>query len=513
MPVRLPRWAPPRSLSSAVIRHPARRPTGHRVTSPDTTAAKAVPPESTSVTQHVITLDGHVIHYTATAGNLLVRNDSGQAIGSFFYVAYTEDGADVQKRPVTFLYNGGPGSSTIWLHMGSVAPVRVSSVDAAPTPPAPYRVEDNPYSLIDKSDLVFVDAMATGFSRIVGKGTGKDFFGVDPDVRSFADFITRYITVYNRWNSPKFLFGESYGTTRSAGLSEALDDRGIPLNGIVLVSSYPRRIQRFLGPAALARPAVRALPADHGGRRRGITTSSRPSRQTSPRSWTGCAPLRWGRTSRRSTRGRASAPPSGIRWPEALSNLTGVSKQYWIESDLRMRPDHFEKELLRGESRTVARLDARYEGIDIDNAGESPEYDAANVAVNGPFTSAFNYYLANSLGYHSDRTYLTTNYGVVGASWDDHHHGADMLDVAEDLRQAMSRNPYLKVFSANGYFDFACPFFETEYVLNHMGLDSSLVNNITVADYQSGHMIYLHTQALAQFKHDLAAFYDSTLKR
>ena len=512
MPVRLPPLGAAALAFLCVSAAPLAAQQATAAPSPDTAAANAVPPETTSVTQHVITLDGHLIHYTATAGNLLVRNDSGQAIGSFFYVAYTEDGADVQKRPVTFLYNGGPGSSTIWLHMGSVAPVRVSSVDAAPTPPAPYRVEDNPYSLIDKSDLVFVDAMATGFSRIVGKGTGKDFFGVDPDVRSFADFITRYITVNNRWNSPKFLFGESYGTTRSAGLSQALDDRGIPLNGIVLVSSFLNAFNDFSGPQrSLDLPYELFLPTMAATAWYHDKLSPKPADLAAFMDRMRAFAL--GPYQQALDKGSRLSAAERDSMAGALANLTGVSKQYWIESDLRMRPDHFEKELLRGESRTVARLDARYEGIDVDNAGESPEYDAANVAVNGPFTSAFNYYLANSLGYHSDRTYLTTNYGVVGASWDDHHHGADMLDVAEDLRQAMSRNPYLKVFSANGYFDFACPFFVTEYVLNHMGLDSSLVNNITVANYQSGHMIYLHTQALAQLKHDLAAFYDSTLKR
>ena len=475
-------------------------------------SASAVPAESASVTQHVITLDGRVIHYTATAGNLLVRNDSGQAIGSFFYVAYTEDGADPLKRPVTFLYNGGPGSSSIWLHMGSFSPVRVHTNDASPTPPAPYRVEDNPYSLIDKSDLVFIDAMGTGFSRIVGKGTGKDFFGVDPDVRSFADFITRYITVNNRWNSPKFLFGESYGTTRSAGLSEALDDRGIPLNGIVLLSSYLNAFLDFPGPARaidlsyeLYLPTMAATAWYHD------KLSPKPADLAAFMARVRAFAM--GPYQQALDAGSHLGGAARDSMAAALSQMTGISKQFWLEANLRVTPDRFEKELLRGEGRTVARLDARYEGIDLDNAGESPEYDAANVAVNGPFTSAFNYYVANQLHYKSDRTYLTTNYGVVGRSWDDHHHGADMLDVAEDLRQAMSKNPYLKVFSANGYFDFACPFFETEYTLDHMGLDSSLVKNITFGFYQSGHMVYLRTTALAQFKQDLSAFYDATLKR
>jgi len=477
---------------------------------PASDTVAAVPSESASVTQHVITLNGETVHYTATAGNLLVRNDSGAPIGSFFYVAYTKDGADPLKRPVTFLYNGGPGSSTIWLHMGSVGPLRVVTDDAASTPPAPYELKDNPYSLIDKSDLVFVDAMGTGFSQIVGKGTGKEFFGVDADIRSFADFITRYVTVNNRWNSPKFLMGESYGTTRSAGLADALQERGMPLNGVVLVSSYLNAYVDFSGPPlALDLPYELYLPT--------MAATAWYHDKLSPKPADLAAFLAQVRAFALGDYEQALDKGSHLGAAERdavvakLHQYTGISEQYWREANLRLTPDRFEKELLRDERRTVGRLDARYEGIDHDNAGESPEYDAADAAINGPFTTAFNYYLKNGLHYTSDRRYLTTNYGVVGRSWDDHHHGADMLDVAEDLRDAMSKNPQLKVFSANGYFDFATPFFETEYTLDHMGLAPSLAKNITYGYYQSGHMIYMHTPALAQLKHDLAAFYDSTL--
>jgi carboxypeptidase C (cathepsin A) len=476
---------------------------------PDTAS---VPAESSVVTQHVITLDGETVHYSATAGNLLVRDDSGAPIGSFFYVAYTKDGADPLKRPVTFLYNGGPGSSTIWLHMGSVAPVRVITADATSTPPAPYELKDNPYSLIDQSDLVFVDAMGTGFSRIVGKGTGKEFFGVDPDIRAFADFITRYVTVNNRWNSPKFLVGESYGTTRSAGLADALQTRGMPLNGIVLVSSYLNAYLDFPGPPLaldlsyeLYLPTMAATAWYHD--------KLAPKPADLPAFLTQVRAFALGAYERALDQGSRLGAAERDSVAARLHEYTGLPEQYWREANLRVTPDRFQKELLRDERRTVGRLDARYEGIDHDAAGESPEYDAADAAISGPFTTAFNYYLRNGLHYTSDRTYLTTNYGVVGRNWDDHHHGADMLDVAEDLRDAMSKNPQLKVFSANGYFDFATPFFETEYTLDHMGLDSSLVKNITYGYYQSGHMIYMHTPALAELRHDLAAFYDATLNR
>lgn len=199
---------------------------------------KPVPAESSVVTPHAVTIDGQVIRYSARAGTLLVRNDSAAAIGSFFYVAYTRDGADLRKRPVTFVFNGGPGSSSVWLHVGSFAPVKVETTAPSFTPPPPYTVSDNPHSLIDRTDLVFIDAMGTGFSRIVGKGQPKDFFGVDPDIKAFGDFIVRYVTLNNRWNSPKYLLGESYGTTRAAGLANALQGRGVAMNGLVLVSSW-----------------------------------------------------------------------------------------------------------------------------------------------------------------------------------------------------------------------------------------------------------------------------------
>ena len=493
----------------AAAQKPAEKPVA------DSTPA-AIPAESDSVTQHVVTINGEAIHYTATAGNLLVRDDSGAAIGSFFYVAYTKDGADPLERPVTFLYNGGPGSATIWLHMGSVGPVRVVTDDAASTPPAPYEIRDNPYSLIDKSDLVFVDAMSTGFSHIVGKGTGKEFFGTDPDINSFADFVTRYVTVNNRWNSPKFLMGESYGTTRSAGLANVLDDRGMPLNGVILVSSYLNEYVDFPGPPyALDIPYVLYLPT--------MAATAWYHDKLSPKPTDLTAFLAQVRQFALGDYQQALAKGSHLGAAERdavaakLHEYTGISETYWREANLRLTPDRFEKELLRGEARTVGRLDARYVGIDHDAAGESPEYDAADVAINGPFTTAFNYYIKNALHYTSDTRYLTTNYGVVGRDWDDHHSVGggryDMLDVAEDLRLAMTKNPQLNVFSANGYFDFATPFFETEYTLDHMGLDPSLEKNIHFGYYRSGHMIYMHTPALAELKHDLAAFYDATLSR
>ena len=472
---------------------------------------KPIPAESSTVTPHSVTIDGQLIKYSARAGNILLKNDSSVAIGSMFYVAYTRDGADLRRRPVTFLFNGGPGSSSVWLHLGSFAPVRVATSDAEPTPPAPYSVTENPFSLLDRTDLVFVDAMSTGFSRLVGKGQGKDFFGTDQDIRAFGDFILRYATVFGRWNSPKYLLGESYGTTRAAGLANALQDRGMPLNGLVLVSSWlnsyvdfgspPNSLeityQLFLPTMAATAWYHHALPHEHAS----LPTLLQEVRE-----------FALGAYQHALNQGSRLSDPERDSVVARMHEYTGLGEEFIRRARLRITPDRFQKELLRGKLRTVGRLDARFVGVDHDAAGESPEYDAADVAISGPFTSAFNQYLQSELHYDGGSTYLTSNYPVVGADWDNRHRVAGgrwpIPDVSEDLRQAMSRNPYLRVFSANGYYDFATPFFETEYTLQHMGLDPALEKNISYGYYESGHMIYLHQAALAQLKHDLATFYD-----
>jgi carboxypeptidase C (cathepsin A) len=491
------------ALRPAAAQQPARP-------APDSTPRPA-PAESASVTQHSVTIDGQLIKYTARAGTLQLKNDSGAVTGSMFYVAYTKDGSDLRRRPVTFAFNGGPGSSSVWLHMGSFAPVRVITSEAEPTPPPPYTVAENPQSLIDRTDLVFIDAIGTGFSRIVGKGQPKDFFGTDQDIRAFGDFILRYATVFGRWNSPKYLLGESYGTTRAAGLANALAARGMSLNGLVLVSSWLNSYVDFGSPPysleityQLYLPTMAATAWYHH-------KLPQPHPQLAPfleevRAFAlGAYQQALGQGSRLSDRERDSVVAR-------LHQYTGLSEEFIRRARLRITPDRFQKELLRNEARTAGRLDARFVGIDHDAAGEAPEFDAADVAIRGPFTSAFNQYLQAELHYDGGTTYLTSNYPVVSADWDNRHRVAGgrwpIPDVSEDLRQAMSQNPYLRIFSANGYYDFATPFFETEYTLQHMGLEPSLEKNITYGYYESGHMIYLHQGALVQLKKDLAAWYD-----
>ena len=469
-----------------------------------------------AVTHHQVTVGGKTIPYTATAASEDLENDKDELIGRMFYVAYTADGLAPSSRPITFLFNGGPGSSTIWLHMGSFGPMRVETTDATSTPPAPYRLVDNAETLLDKSDLVFVDAMGTGFSRITGKGQPKDFYGTDPDVNSFAQFIERYLGTTGRWNSPKFLLGESYGTTRAAALADALQERGVALSGVVLVSSYLNAWDDFNGPPfsddlpyALYLPTMAATawyqgrltpkPADLGA----FLTEVRQ--------------FALGDYLHALAQGSHLSPTDASAIAAKLQRYTALPEAMIRDADLRISPDRFEKELLRGERRTVGRLDARFRGIDRDAAGESPEYDAADAAVSAAFVGAFNNYIRSDLKVETSELYRPTNYPEVGRDWDDHHRGpdgaGDMPDVAADLRDAMSKNPALRVFSANGYFDFATPFFETEYTIAHMGLDPSLEKNITFGYYQSGHMIYLNGPSRKQLRADLGRFYDEVLDR
>lgn len=463
------------------------------------------PQEKSSQTQHTLALNGQTIHYTATAGTLLIRDADNNPNGSMFYVAYTQDGIDAKDRPVTFLYNGGPGSSSIWLHMGSFGPVRIETSSPQPTPPAPYQLVPNQYSLLDKTDLVFVDAMGTGFSRPVEKGKLSDFLGVDQDAHAFNLFVTRYLTVNRRWNSPKFLIGESYGTMRSGALAYALQKSGISLNGVVLISSILNYNQRAPG---LDNVYIGYLPSYAAIAWYHDKLANKPADLK--------AFLEQVRAYARGPYAEALAQGQNLSAAEEdqvaqkLSQMTGLSVEYLKESNLRVPQERFRKELLRTDRRTMGRYDARFEGIDLDAAGDSPAYDAADTAISGAFVAAFNSYLAADLNYTASDTYRPTNYG---SGWDWKHHPPEggeeqqTPDVALDLGATMRENPHMQLFSANGYFDLATPFFCTEFDISHMELDPSLRKNIHFGYYASGHMIYLNVDALKQLKADLAQFY------
>jgi carboxypeptidase C (cathepsin A) len=471
-------------------------------------AANPIPPESSSVTKHDWAANGQTIHYTATAGNLLINDDKDKPIGSIFYVAYTQDGADSRTRPVTFFYNGGPGSATLWLHMGSFGPVRVVTESPDASNPPPFQVVTNSSSLLDKSDLVFIDAPLAGFSRAVGKGTIKDFAGVDEDVRAFDKFITRYITLNQRWNSPKFLFGESYGTPRSAALVAALENDGIQFNGVTLLSSilnYGIRTPGYDTSFAAYLPSYTAIAYYY---KKGKHTGTMAEAVELARQFAR------GPYSEALAQGDKLPPAQVDAIAAKLADFTGLSVQYIKQTKLRISPTRFRKELLRDDDRTFGRYDARFEGWDPDSAGENPGYDPSNTGPEGAYVGAFHDYLQKELKYMSTEPYFVSAPGVNNV-WNFKHHAsgdpanADQTvpDTAVDLADAMRKNPRLHVFSANGYFDLATPFFATEYDLSHMMLPPSLAANIMFGYYPSGHMVYLNVEALKLMKVDLDRFY------
>jgi len=473
------------------------------------------PKEDSSVTHHSVSVGGTSIKYTATAGTLLIRDDKDEPTASMFYVAYTQDGADAEHRPVTFLYNGGPGSASIWLHMGSVGPKRVITADAQPTADAPYQLVDNEYSLLDKTDLVFIDAIGTGYSHAVGKAEDKDFWGVDQDGHAFSKFIERYLSKNGRWNSPKYLMGESYGTTRSALLSNMLTRDGVALNGVILVSSILDFATESFNvgndlPFITNLPSYAAIAYYHD--------KLKPKPADFKAFIQEVRGFAFGEYADALMKGDKLDDATRADVVRKLSQYTSLSPNYLEETRLRINCFRFMKELTRDEGHTVGRLDARYTGIDFDNAGEDPDFDPADAYISGAFSAAFHSYVADQLGYNPDRVYKLGADGA-GRNWDwKHRNGFNpwwpgSLDVAEDLRQAMSQNPHLKVFVANGWYDLATPFGGSEYTFDHMGLDPSLRGNVQFGYYESGHMIYLHVSALKAMKADLAKFYDATNPR
>lgn len=479
-----------------------------------------IPPETSSVTQHEWRAGGQTIRYTATAGNLLLRDEQDKANASIFYVAYTQDGADAGRRPVTFFYNGGPGAASLWLHMGSFGPVRVITESPEATGPAPFRWVPNEYSLLDRTDLVFIDAPLCGFSRAVGKGTAKDFTGTDQDIRAFEKFIVKYVTVNQRWGSPKFLFGESYGTTRSAGLVDALQNDGIEFNGVTLLSSilnYNRRNPGYDLEEVAYFPSYAAI-AYHYKKVKAAGSMEE-----------------WVEGARQFARGPyLTALAEGDRLPASEMNevaakvaaFTGLPVEYVKESKLRIQATRFRKELLRDEERTLGRYDARFRGWDPDAVGEAPGYDPSDTGISGIYVGAFHDYIQRELKYMSAEPYYLQGPGINQA-WDFKHRlgaapggpggggGREQTapDTALDLADAMRKNPRLKVFSANGWFDLATPFFGTEYDVSHMMLPDALKGNVQFGYYPAGHMVYLNVDALKQMKEDMDRFYERAVRR
>jgi carboxypeptidase C (cathepsin A) len=472
-----------------------------------TGSALPVPPARTVVTHHVATIAGREVRYTATAGTMLLTAADGDPTASVFYVAYTADDLGPHaRRPLTFSYNGGPGGSSALVHMGAFGPRTVVTTNASATHPPPYEIVDNANSLLDVSDLVFVDAVGTGFSRLAGKGTAKDYYGVDQDGRAFAQFVRRYITANDRWNSPKYVAGESYGTTRSCVLANMLQDDGIALNGVILISSVLDFATLGAQPGDdlpywLYLPTEAAVAVYQHKATTGA--SDLPAYLRSVRAFA------QGPYAAALAKGAALEPAERDAVARTLAADTGLPLEYVVRSNLRVRPGRFEKTLLGDTARTVGRYDGRFTNFDIDPVADAAETDPSSDAVTGAFTASFNRYVREELNYRTDEEYKFLSYDVNNA-WDWNRGGRSRpsaANVSGDLRDAMTANPFLRVFSANGIYDLATPFFATEYSLAHLGIAPELQAHITFGYYPAGHMIYLNPEAHAQLKADLAAFY------
>lgn len=483
---------------------------------PAADAAKKEPPRpEQSVTRHSVVISGATVNYTATAGTLVLKNEKDEPWASMGYTAYVRrDAGSSSRRPITFAYNGGPGSSSVWLHMGALGPRRIVTADAGPTPPPPYQVVDNAYSLLDKTDLVMIDPVGTGYSKAVGEAKDKDFWGVDPDIQSVSRFIKQYVGDNGRWNSPKYLLGESYGTTRSAGIVDNLQTaEGMSFNGVILVS------------VALDLQAIFAFPGNDRPYPLFLPTYAATSwyHKVLPSPPKDLEPFldevrryALGPYADALMKGDALADAERRAVAEKLHQYTGLSVEYIEKANLRVPEGQFTQELLREHHETVGRLDARFTGVSLDRLSKEADYDPQEAAIAAAFTAAFLNYYNEELKFGQGKNYEIES-GQIWRFWEWKHKtpGAPfplpgLPNTGLDLAHALAYNPNLRVLILNGTYDLATPFLATEYMVSHLGLERKLQPHIQMKYYPAGHMMYVQEQSLKAFKADVAAFIDAT---
>jgi carboxypeptidase C (cathepsin A) len=471
------------------------------------------PVDKVSTTQHTTTINGKQIAYTARAGTMVLHDVAGKPRASIFYVSYTRDGMDPATRPVTFFFNGGPGSASVWLHMGIMSPKRALMGPNGSQPSPPYHLVDNQDSPLDVTDLVEIDAPMTGYSRNAVGVQPSTLTGAQNDIVAFAEFIRDYLDKYNRWGSPKYLFGESYGTFRSAGLSSYLQDsEGIELNGIMLLGTVldmqylTQQPSNDIGWATFLptytatawyhhklTPSLQKLP---------LTQVVQMARDFAFGDY--LVDLAAGNTLRGAKLDAAA---------QKVADLTGLSKEYVLNANLRIEAGAYRTELLRAEHKTVGRYDSRMTGINGDFNATREDYDPSDVAPSGAFISMFMQYLHNDLNYSNDLQYYT---GGHTGRWDytgtASGFGGGFPDEIQSLRQAMSQNPYLKVLVGAGYYDMATPFGNAELDFTHLGYDTTYTNRVKFDYYESGHMAYLNQSSSKQLKANIANFIEATEK-
>ena len=471
-------------------------------------APKPAPADQISVTRHQTKINGASIAYTVTCGTIVLKEDNekdgnleaDKPRASIFFMAYTKDKVkNASKRPLTFSFNGGPGSSSVWMHLGILGPKRVKLDNEGVAPRPPCELVDNEFSLLNETDLVFIDPVGTGYSRMVDGDKVKEFHNYQRDLESVGEFIRLYCSRNQRWTSPKFIAGESYGTTRAAGLSGLLQEKyGLYVNGLMLLSTaLDFSTFRFIIGHDLAHvlflPAFAATAWYH--KKLDKTLQAKPLRALLDE----VEAFAEGEYSAALFQGDKLAPAKRAAIVKKLAHYTGLKSDYIEQTNLRIQIHRFCKQLCRDEHRTIGRLDSRFKGIDRDAAGENFEFDPAHSNLDGAFAACLNDYVRGTLKFESDTPYKVIS--KLYMTWDFGSNN-EHLNVAETLRKAMSANPHMKVYVGSGYFDLATPYFASDYVLNHMALDKSLAGNISKHYYEAGHMMYIHLPSLkAQAKH------------
>ena len=525
-------------FTPAFVRADDDKPADKSADKSDKAPEKALPADST--TQGTVTVGAQKIAYTAIAGTLIVGSTDAQdaqlgldgkpqagsqlalnepkepkdatAIARMSYVAYFKKDAKPEDRPIMFFFNGGPGSSTVWLHMGSLGPKHVVTTGDQHLPAAPYKLVDNAYSLLDASDLVFIDMPGTGFGRLTGKDAEKAFWGVDQDANAFARFIQRFITKYNRWNSPKYLFGESYGTTRSAVLADILENnKSIDLNGVILLSQIFNFTTDIDGPGGnpgVDLPYMLALPT---------YAATAWYHKKLPQQPTALEPFlkdvedfAMGPYSHALALGTDLGADEKKQVAEKLHEYTGLPVAYLLKANLRVNGGEFEKTLQDDQDLTTGRLDTRFSGPNLNPLSEGAEYDPQSSAISSAYVSLFNDYVRRDLKYGEGQTYL--DHALFnGAQWDFKHNGNPVsVNVAPDMAEALKTNPRLKIMVNGGYYDLATPFFAAQYEDKHLPIPQSLAKNIEYDWYESGHMVYVLDESLKQLHDRVAAFIKSS---
>ena len=473
---------------------------------------KPIPEAKVWTTRHQIRFAGKPLEYEATAGTLLMKNDKDEPIALYGFTAYVRQGQDARTRPIVFAYNGGPGSASAWLHMGILGPRRTALEDEANNTRGPFRIVDNEFTMLDRADIVLIDPVGTGFSRPIGKAEGKDFWGVDNDIRSVSDFIVRYLGEYNRWASPKFVLGESYGGIRTGGVTyDLLTRHNVALNGIMLVSPF---LDFATGSAGLSVDegtvnffSTYAATAWYHKALTPQPPALEPFlREVEQWSESVYAPILF-----KGSRATAEERQTVLA---GLERFTGISAAFWDKANLRMDENRFLQELLRAQGKTVGRVDSRFASGMPNRIAETTAFDPYISAIAPAIVATFNDYARRELKMVSDQPYVLS--AGLWKDWDFGHVQPDsngmklpFASVLSDLSYAMTMNPKMKVLVQQGYFDLACPYGTVTHAIEHLNIPAELRSNIQIEYYEAGHMMYVHPGSMAKFRDTSAAFIDA----